>query len=136
MYAEGVDIFDEAYCYHVALAVTDNLKLKLFPAENRLFNKDLSYERSLKTSCADCLKLFCIIYKTAAGAAHCICRTQTNRIAKLVGNGKSFINRISDLAASHLNAKAVHSFLEFNAVFTALNSVNLNTDYFNIIFFQ
>jgi len=47
MNAHRIDILYEAYSYHIAFAVSDNFKLKLFPAEYGFFNEYLSYERSL-----------------------------------------------------------------------------------------
>ena len=53
MDSDRIDIFNEAYRYHVALCIADNLQLQLFPAQNGLFYENLSYKACLKTSRAD-----------------------------------------------------------------------------------
>ena len=136
MNTQRVDIFNKANSYHVALAVTHDLKLQLFPAENGLFDQYLTYERSLETSCTDSFKLFCIIYQTAACTAHCVCGTEAYGIAQLVSDLQRLFNRVCDLAASHGNSKAVHSFLEFDSVLATLDSIYLNADYLNIVLFK
>ena len=52
MNAHGVNILNEADRDHVSGLVSYNLKLKLFPADNALFNEDLAHKRCLKASCA------------------------------------------------------------------------------------
>ena len=84
MYTERIDIFDKADSDHVVVCVTDNFQLKFFPAENRFFYKNLSYKACLKTSCTYCFQLFSVVYKTAACAAHCVCRTENNRVSQFV----------------------------------------------------
>ena len=44
MNADGVDIFNEANCDLVILSIADNLEFELLPAEDALFNEDLSDE--------------------------------------------------------------------------------------------
>ena len=44
MYADGVDIFNKAYCDDVVFSITDNFKLKLFPTADTLLNENLSNE--------------------------------------------------------------------------------------------
>ena len=44
MNADGVDIFDKADSNLVVFCVTNNLKLKLFPAAYALLNENLSDE--------------------------------------------------------------------------------------------
>ena len=44
MHADGVDVFDKANGDLVVIGIADNFKLKLFPAEDTFFNKNLIYE--------------------------------------------------------------------------------------------
>ena len=80
MYSKWIDILNKAYCDHVAFTVTYYLKLKLFPSKDRLLNKNLTYKTCLKTSCTYNLKLFLVVYETAAGSTHCVSRTKYYRI--------------------------------------------------------
>ena len=50
MYADGVDIFNEAYGNHVVVCIAYYLELKLFPAAYALLNEHLTYKAGLKTS--------------------------------------------------------------------------------------
>ena len=86
MNTDWIDILYKADCYHIAFTVSYNLKLELLPAQNRFLNKNLSNKRCLKTSCTHCLKLFFIIYKSAAGTAHGIGRTENNGISQFICN--------------------------------------------------
>ena len=42
MYAEGIDIFDEAYRDHVIICIADNFQFQFFPSKNRFFYQDLA----------------------------------------------------------------------------------------------
>ena len=86
MYTKRVDIFDKADSDHVVVCITDNFQLKLFPAENRFFYKNLSYKTCLKTSCTYCFQLFSVIHKAAACTTHCIGWTKNNRVSQFVCN--------------------------------------------------
>ena len=52
MYAQGVDILDEAHGNHIVVGIADDLKFKLFPAQDGFFYQDLSHKAGLKASCA------------------------------------------------------------------------------------
>ena len=136
MNADRIYIFDKAYCYFIIFCVSYDLKLKLFPAEDALFNENLSYQRSLKSSCADNLKLVHVVNHAAACAAHCICRTKNNRVFKLLGNFNSLVDRIGHLTFRHTDSKLFHSVFEFDSVLSTLDSVDLNADDLNVIFFK
>ena len=134
MNAHRVDVLDETYGDHVAFAVADNLKLKLFPAENGFLNQNLSDKACLKASGADRLQLFFVIYKTAAGTAHRVGRTENNRISESVGNLKRFLNAVGYFTSGHLDAELVHRVLELDTVLTALDGIHLYADDFYVVF--
>ena len=75
MYTHGIHVLNKANGDHVVVLVTDNFQFQLFPAENGLFYKDLTNERSLQSAGADRFQLVTVVDKTAAGTAHCIGRT-------------------------------------------------------------
>ena len=74
--------------------------------------------------------------QAAAYAAHGICGAEDNRISQLVRDGKGVLNGIGHLAAGHFNSQGIHGLFELNAVFPALNGVNLNADHLDIVFIQ
>ena len=43
---------------------------------------------------------------------------------------------VSNLASCHLDSQALHCMLEFDTVFPALDCINLDSDYFYIIFIK
>ena len=133
MNAYGVNIFDEADGDHVVVFVTDNLKLQLFPSEDRLLYQNLVDETGLKTSCANCLKLIPVVNETAACATHGIGRTENHRIAELISYLKSFFNAVGNLTSGHLYTELVHGFLKLDTVFATLNGIHLYSDYLNTI---
>ena len=128
VYAHGINIFDEADGDHVAVLITDNFQLQLFPACHTFLNQYLAYGACLQTSCAYGLELFLVIYQTAAGTAHGICGTQNYGISQIVCYLKSLVNAVAYFAARHAYAKAFHGLLEFDTVLTALNGIYLNAD--------
>ena len=136
MYADRIYILDEAYCDLVVVCVADNLELKLFPAEDTFLDQYLSYERSLKTSCAYDFQLVYIVYHSAACAAHGVGGTENYRIFQLFGYLYSLIDRICYLAPGHTDAESAHSVLEFDTVLTALDSVYLNAYYLNAVLLE
>ena len=133
MYTHRVNVLDKADCDHVAVLITNNFKLKLFPAADTFLNKNLSYKAGLKTSCTYCLKLFLIIYKTTTGTAHGISRSENYRISELVSNRKCFVNRVSNLTSCNFDTKRVHGVLKLYTVLTTLDGINLNTDNLYIV---
>ena len=136
MHTQRINILNKAYCNHVVVFITDNLQLQFFPAENGLFNKDLTYKAGLKTSGTNGLQFFLIVNQTAAGATHCVSRTKNHRIIQLIRNVKGFLHTIGNLTSRHLNTKLIHGMLKFNTVFTTLNGIHLYTDNLHIIFVQ
>ena len=136
MNAKRIDIFYKADCYHIAVFIAYNFKFKLFPAEDRLLNKHLTYKACLKTSCTDRFKLVLVVYKSAACAAHGVCGTKNNGITKLVGDGKRLVNGVGNVAACHFYAELVHSLLKFYTILAALDSIYLNADDLYIVFIK
>ena len=136
MHAQWIDIFNKAYRDHIALCITNYLKLQLFPSENRLLYKHLSHKTCLQSSCTYSLQFFLIIDKSAAGTAHSISRTQYHRIAQLISNRKCFVYRIRNLASRHFHAKLIHRLLKLDAVFPTFDRIHLHTDNLYIIFIK
>ena len=127
MNPEWIYILNEADRDHLARSIPDNLKLKLFPAKNRFLNKDLTYQRCLKTAFTDSLKLFYVIYKTAACAAHRVGGTENNWIPELLGYPERIIDRVCNLRAGHLDSQLIHGILELDTVLSSLDRIHLDS---------
>ena len=136
MHADGVDVFDKANGNLVVVGITDNFKLKLFPAEDTFLDKNLTYKRCLQASFAYNLKFVYIINHSATGTAHCIGRTKNNRVLEFLGYLDSFINRVSNFTSRHTDTEILHCILELDTVFTTFDSVDLNADYLYVELFQ
>ena len=70
MDAHRIEVLDRANDDAVVIPVTDNLHLKLFPADNRLFKQHFGGWRHFKTVRDDELELFAVIGDTTARTAH------------------------------------------------------------------
>ena len=136
VHAQRVDILDEADGDHVVLGVPNHLQLQLFPAQDGLFHQHLAHHTGLQAPGAHRLQFFHIVYQTAAGAAHGVCRAQNHRIPQLVGDGQRLFHTVSHLAAGHLDAQTVHGFLKFNPILAALDGVHLHADHLHAVLVQ
>ena len=136
MNTNGVYILNKANCYLVVLSVTNDFELQLFPAVDTLFNENLANERSLESSCTDYLQLVNVVDHTAAGAAHCISRTENYRIFELFSYLYSLVNAVSYLASGHTDAELTHSVFELDTVLTTLDSIHLYTNDLNAVLFK
>ena len=125
MYAHGIDVLDEADCDHLSLCITDNFKLKLFPAHDGLFYKYLAYQGRLDTALTYELQLFCVVNKSAAGTAHGVCRTEYYGVAELVCYRKCLIYRVSYFASCHLDTELVHRVLKFYSILASFDGIKL-----------
>ena len=136
VYADGVDIFNEAYGDHVVVCVAYYLELKLFPAAYALLNEHLTYKAGLESAGADYLQLVDVVDHAAACAAHGVSRTEHNRVLELLSDLHSFLNGICYLAAWHFNAELLHCVLEFDTILAALDRVDLNADHLHVVLFK
>ena len=136
VYADGVDIFNEAYGDHVVVCVAYYLELKLFPAAYALLNEHLTYKAGLESAGADYLQLVDVVDHATACAAHGVSRTEHNRVLELLSDLHSFLNGICYLAAGHFNAELLHCVLEFDTILAALDCVDLNADHLHVVLFK
>ncbi len=99
MYADRVEVLHRTYCYNVALGVTHNFKLDLFPACDALLYQYLSDRREVQTVSGYLDEFFFIINDTAACAAQCECGSDDKReaYALLLGECNSILNGINYL---------------------------------------
>ena len=134
MDTKRVNVFDKANGNHIVVCVADNLKLELFPAENRFLYENLTYEAGLQTSCADGFEFFAVVDKSAAGSSHGVGRAKNNRVTQFICNSESIFYTVCNLAASHFNSQGIHRLFKLNTVLSALNGIYLNTDYLYVIF--
>ena len=136
MSTHRVNIFNKTYSDHIAVCITDDFELEFFPAEDGFLNEYLTDQAGLQTAGADCLQLLFVVYETAAGTAHRICRAQDYRIAQTISNRECLIYAVRHLTACHLDPDGIHGFLELNTILTTFNRVYLDTDDLNTVFFQ
>ena len=136
MYAHRIHVLDEADRDHLTFLITYHFQFQLFPAGYTLFYQYLSYRRCLQTTCTHGLQLFFVIYQTAAGTTHGICRTQYHRITQLICDLQCLIHTVGNLTACHADAEAFHGLLKFHAVLTTLNGIYLYTDHLHIVLVQ
>ena len=136
MNTHGIDIFDKANSNHLIFSVSHDFQFKLFPSQDRFFNQNLIYKAFRQTPRSNGAKFFNIIHQTTAGAAHCIGRTNHNRVTQFHSNFFSVFNFVYRLALRHFNAKPLHGFFEGRAIFSSLNSIDSYTDDLHIVFIQ
>ena len=134
--SDRIYIFNKADSNHAVIFIADDFQLEFLPAEDRFLNQDLMDEGSLKAAGRYRLQFFFVVYNAAAGSAHGVGRADYNRISKRICYLQSLVNAVGFTASGYVNPDPRHSFLEFNTVFTALNSVCLNTDDLHMIFIQ
>ena len=134
VYSERVNILDKADRDHISFCITHYFQFQFFPSENGFFDQYLTDKTCLKSTCADGFQFFYIIYKSAAGSSHRISRTKNDRITEFIRDLKGFFYRIRHFASCHLDAKFIHRLFEFDTVFSTLDRIHLNTDYFYIVF--
>ena len=134
VHAHGVNIFDKADSDHIVVRIPDDLQFQLFPPQDRLLNKHLSYKAGLEPSCADGFQFFSVVDQSAACASHCVCRTENNRIAQLLCNIQRFFHTVGYLAPCHFNADGIHGLFKFDPVLASFNGVYLDSDHLNIVF--
>ena len=136
MDSDRVYILDEADRDYIIFCISYNFEFKFFPSADRLLYKDLMDHGSSKTSLYYSLEFVNVIYKTTACSAHRISRSDDNRIAKIICDLYSFLNRVCLMRSRHLDTERSHSLLELDPVFTSLNGIYLDTYYLNTIFIK
>ncbi|GFI61410.1 hypothetical protein IMSAG049_00569 [Clostridiales bacterium] len=136
MHTQRIDIFNKTHGDDIVVRIPHYFQFQFFPAEDGFLHQNLAHQAGLQPSGTHHLQLILIIHKTAAGTAHGVCRAKNHRIPQFLSNRKRFFHRISNLTAGHLNPQIVHGLFKFYAVFSALNSIHLYTDNFDIIFIQ
>ncbi len=99
-------------------------------------DQDLVDEAYGKAATGDGAQLLYVKYYTTAGAAHRIGGTDDDWVAKLVSDLLCFFYAKGQLAFRHLDTQAGHCFFEDTPVLASLNSIDLNANYFNPVFFK
>ena len=134
--ADGIDVFDEAHGNHRSRRVADDFDFELFPAENGFLDEALMRHRSLQPARDDRFEFVQIVDEPAAGAAHRVSGAHDQRKPEPLGNLHRFVDGVGDVAARHVDADFRHRFLEDEAVFAALDRVEIHADDPDAVFFQ
>ena len=135
MHAHSINILYKAHCDHLILRISNNLKLQLFPSEDRFLDKDLPDKTKRKSSADDSTEFLDIINQTTACSAHCISRAYNTGQADILKRFFSFLKTICNLTSRHLDTELIHCILECLAVFSPLDGVNLNAYNLDAVFF-
>ena len=131
-----VNVFNKANGNHVVVCVADNLKLKFFPAENRFFYENLTYQAGLQTSCTDGFQFFAVVDKSAPGSSHGVGRAKNNRITQFVCNSERILHAVCNFTACHFNSQGIHRLFKFNTILASFDGIYLNTDDLDIVFIK
>jgi len=75
MNTHGINILYKAYCDHLILGISNNLKFQFFPSEDRLLDKDLPDRTEREASTDNSTEFLDIINQTTACSAHGISRS-------------------------------------------------------------
>ena len=133
MDAHRVDVFDEADGDLVALLVADDFEFKLFPAEHALFDQHLADQRGGEAAGDHFTQLFDVVDDAAAGAAHGVGGAEDDRVAEFGGDLLGLFDRVARFGFCHRHAEHVHGLLEFDAVFAALDRVEVDADDLDVV---
>ncbi len=136
MNSHSIDIFDEAYRYHLVFGIAYDFEFQFLPAQHRLFDKYLTDKAGGKAAAGHGAQFLDIINKAAASTTHRIGRTNHDGIPQLGSDFFGSFHTLGDLTTGHLYAEPVHRFLKSQPVFAADNGVNLNTNHLDVVLFQ
>ena len=126
--AHRVDVFDEADGDLLALFVADDFELELFPAEHALLDEDFVDQAGGETARHDLTEFFHVVHDAAAGAAHGVGGTEHDGIADAGGDGFAFLDGVGGSGFGDGDAELGHGLLELDAVFAALDGVEVDAD--------
>ena len=136
MNAHRVKVFNRTNDYNVVLAVTHNLKLILFPADNRFLNKNLSSRAKAKAPGDVLLELFHVISDVSAHAAQRIRWTNNRRKANMLKNFLGLFPRMCKAATWNFKADIFDDLFETVSFFSPLDRAKIRTEHFDFILFQ
>ena len=136
MDAHCIYIFYKADGDFLIFSVPNNLKLQFFPSEDGFLDKYLSNRAERKASGNNCSKLLDVVNQAATGSAHGISGANDTGQADIFERFFCFFKAVCNLACCHFDAQLIHRILECLAVFSPLNSVNLNANNLYAVFFQ
>ena len=136
MDTDRIDVFNKADGDLLTFGIADDFQFQLFPAEDALLDKHLIDKTCRKSAGNDFAQFFNVVNDTAAGSAHRVGRAQNNGITQLRGDLFSFFDRVAGFGFRHRDTQTVHRVFEFDTVFTAFDRFKIDTDDFDIVFFQ
>ena len=84
MHAHRIDVFNRAYDDDVVILVSNNLKFVFFPAEQRLFDKNLPHWRQVDTVPGDFFEFIKVVSDAATASAECKRRSNDNRESRIL----------------------------------------------------
>ncbi len=136
MNPDGVDVLNKADRDHLVLGIAHHFQFELFPAQHRFLDQDLPDQAGRDAARGDDAQFLDVVDQAAARSAHRISRPDHHRVAERLGDLFGVFDRIGRLAARHLDAETVHGFLKRDAVFAALDGIDLDADNLDAVFGQ
>ena len=122
---DGVQVLHVADGDHVALVVTHDLVLDLFPTGDALFHQDLMDGGKTQAVGADLDELFLVFADAAAGTAHGKGRADNDGIADAVRTGQRILQGLHDLRGNDGLVQLFHRLLEQLTVLGAVDGLRL-----------
>ena len=123
MDADGVEVLHVADGDHVALGVTHDLVLDLFPAGDALFHQDLVNGGKTQAVGGDLVQFFAVLADAAAGAAHGKGRAHDDGIADDLGKIQRVVKVLYDLGRDDGLMQLFHRVLEQLTVLGAVDGI-------------
>ncbi len=136
MHAHGVHVLDEADGDHLVLGVADDFQLQLLPAEHGFLDEDLADHAGGEAAAGDDAQFLDVVDEPAAGAAQGVGRADDHRVAEFGGDLLRLLDAEGRRALRHVDAQALHRFLEDDAVLALLDGVGLDADDAHAVFGQ
>ncbi len=136
MYAQGIDVFNEADGDHVVVCIPHHFQLQFLPAQNGFLHQYLANQAGLQPPGADGFELLHVVDQAASCAAHGIGGTKHHGIAQLVSDLKRFLHAVGYFAAGHFNAQGIHSVFELDPIFPSFYGIHLDADNLDMVFVQ
>src|SRR6266436_3075070 len=107
-----IEILNRADNHNVVRQIPHYLKLKLFPAEDRLFDQHLLNGRSCQATTHDLFELFRVVSNATAGASEGERRSNDGRVSRLFNQRLSIVPAVDKTAAWHQQSSFVHGLLK------------------------
>ena len=136
MNTHGIEVFNSTNDNAVIVFIANHFHLVLFPANQRLINKQLIGRRKVKTAGTDFIELVNVVCDTATGSTHGERRTDDTRETDAAEYIVGLLHRVSNFRTGTFQTDRLHRFIKALTVFRFIDSVSRCTNQFNVELFQ